>query len=135
MTSLITTVPKDWGIYSGERRRGARKYSPTSPGLSRAGRQPLEGVIRDEGRSDPEGQEGDTNLPEAGEDDGGETRTEEEGEQAPRRHRFDEDDEEAEGPEKDDDPVEARRRQVRKGCHRAGKWSPRDKPMELLRGG
>src|SRR5438552_3611990 len=92
-------------------------------------RQPLERVVRDEGRADPEREEGDPRLPHPRQDDGDEEGPEEEGDQPPWRDRLHEDDEKPERKEEDDDSIQAGCRQVREGRHLAADGSVGHNPM------
>src|SRR5207253_11278057 len=110
----------------GERCAKVFTWSETRPS---SGRQPLEGVVRNEGRADPERQEGEPGLSHPRQHDGDEEGAEENGDEPPWRDRLYEDDEKPERKEEDDDSVQAGRRQVREGRHLAADGNLAHNPM------
>lgn len=81
------------------------------------GREPLEGLVRDQRPAETEGEEDHPRLSDAHEDNCDERGREKQPKETPGRDRLDEDDKEAQDDEEDDETVQTRGREIREDRH------------------
>lgn len=114
--TLATVDRRHWEYIAGN---GGEVRESIHPGATTglAGREPLEGLVREESPSETEGQEDDPCLADAHEQDRDERGPNEKREESPRRNGLDEDDEESEDDEEHDESVQPRGREVREDRH------------------